>query len=115
MKEQTYATLLARNGVALGELGLQEMSLRREDALAAIALLRAAGVPVLGGDVYLETAGAIEGALSNWHVEREAREGLSDFAQRSVRVAEEYIRRFPRRDGTTPLFVIVPLGDIPAR
>jgi hypothetical protein len=115
VSETAYSALLARKGVALDGLGLREIALHRDDASKAVSLLAAAGIAILGGDVYLARGGAIEIAYANWHADRQAGEDSSHFAQRSARVANDYISRYPADGEAAPLFVIVRSGDIPER
>jgi hypothetical protein len=104
---ERYEEILAAKGVSLDRLGLQELALRRSDALDAIQVLRDLSIPVLGGDVYLERAGGVELGYANWHVERQSREEAGQFAERSCIKAESYVMAFPRRAEETPLFVLV--------
>ncbi len=104
---ETYEQILASKGVSLGKLGLQDVALRRADALRVIQLLRDSLVPILGGDVYLERTGGIDVGYANWHVDRQNGEDPDEFVTRSCIRAERYVAEFPQRVDEKPLFVLV--------
>ena len=49
---QDYNRLLDKKGIQLGDLGLSDIALERDDALIAVNLLRNASIPILGGDFF---------------------------------------------------------------
>ena len=107
---ESYANLLASQGVSLESLGLTEIALERVDALCAIELLASANVPVLGGDVYIERQDRIEIGFSNWYTDRQDGESRDVFASRSWDKSRTFISRFPEPPGGKTLFVLV-VGD----
>ena len=102
-----YEKILADKGISLTTLGLEEVALRREDALAAIREFRELSVPILGGDVYFEQQGTIEPAYANWYVDQQKDESRKNFADRSCEKAERYVAEFPEKGAKLPLFVLV--------
>jgi hypothetical protein len=105
--DDTYDQFLARTGVSLQQLGLADIALQREDALVAVEILQRQATPILGGDVYLVQDSRTEIAHANWHSDRRADEALDDYIIRSCQETRTYIEAFPRRDGVTPVFVLV--------
>ena len=106
-----YAQLLATKGVSLGQLGLEEVALRREDALRAIRVLQESSVPILGGDVYFEQQGGVESAYASWYVDKQDNESRKTFADRSCLKAKNYVVEFPKSLDKQPLFVLVPSSE----
>jgi hypothetical protein len=105
---EAYRRLLQTRGASLQQrFGISEVALAKEDALSALQLLSEAEFGVLGGDVYFKRGDAIELAYANWHCDPNAGESSGDFRRRSIKVAEDYIKRFPVREGVVPLFVLV--------
>jgi hypothetical protein len=49
--------------------GLQDKALLRSDALHAITILRIAGVPVSGGEVWVRRDSRLELTYNNWSIE----------------------------------------------
>jgi hypothetical protein len=96
------------NGKSLAHLGLNERALTRAAALEAVRLMRAAGVALLGGDVYVDDGKAIKPAYANWHSDQRLEESGTEFMARSWRESEEYIGRYPEPRGGEALFVLVP-------
>ena len=103
----TFEQLSAANGVSLQDLGLKEVALHRADALLAVEQLRAASVPILGGDVYFFRGEKVEHAFANWHSDRRPGEGWREFAERSCRETTRYLEAFPHRPEVAPVFVLV--------
>ncbi len=102
-----FEQLLAAKGVSLHGLGLKEVALDRTDAVLAAEQLRAASVPILGGDVYFVRGGKVEQAFANWHSDRRPDEGWPAFAERSYRETTKYLEAFPHRPEVAPVFVLV--------
>ncbi len=102
-----YQKLLADKGVILGDLGLNDIALRRADALQAIVLLQKESTPVLGGDVYYHQGSKNSIAHANWYCEPNAGEDIQAFSSRSCAKATEYISRFPDLAGKESIFVLV--------
>lgn len=103
-----YKELLEARGLSLEDLGLREIALRRDDALLAVQMLRRASVPILGGDVYLQTGDGIEVAYDNWSSNSRFGEERHSYFTRSWDETEAYVRRYPQpRSAQIPLFVLV--------
>ena len=107
MSRKPYYQLLEDRGVSLEQLGLHELALRREDALAAIDLLEAAERPILGGDVFFIQGERVELAYANWSTSSKASESVSDYVARCCRDSRKYITDFPHYEDRTPIFVLV--------
>jgi len=105
-----YREFLASRGLSLEALGLQERALSRSDALHAVGLVDSAGVPILGGDVYVETNGQITSAYANWYAEPRDGESKTSFVARTYADTRTYISRYPNPPNGEPLFVLV-TGD----
>ena len=107
MSRKPYYRLLSDKGVSLEHLGLHELALHREDALAAIDLLEAAGRPILGGDVFFQRGERVELAYANWTTQSRAGERVPDYVARCCRDSRNYITKFPYHDDGIALFVLV--------
>ena len=103
----TYGEFVESRGVVLDSLGLRDRALVRGDALQAIDLLEAAGIPVLGGDVYIAKQGKIESAYANWYTDQREGETISRFAARSFAESRSYISKFPDPTDGMALFALV--------
>ena len=101
-----FQILLQNNGIPLDDLGLREVALKRNDALAAVDLLRKASRSISGGDVYFKHGNKIEIAYANWHSDPKADENPEQFMQRSCFETKDYIEKFPDSE-SLPLFVLV--------
>src|SRR5215203_768096 len=99
-----YETLLGRVGIPLDTLGLEEVALRRSDALMAVSILVRNVSPILGGDVYWQRGGIVEPAYANWATQPQTGESKEARAARSGEEAVEYIKGFPAKPGSEPLF-----------
>jgi hypothetical protein len=100
-----YDGFVRDRGIVL--TGVGDFLLTTNDALAAVRLAEDAGIPILGGDVYVRQSGTIVPAYANWHVDRKPGESLHEFAQRTWKEADAYLRAYPEpRDGD-PLFALV--------
>jgi Immunity protein 40 len=102
-----YLTRLESKGVRIDLPGLDEIALKRADALQAVELLRTATVHILGGDVWYRRRGRFEIAYANWYADRRTDEGSSAYLQRSLDKTLQYVREFPEPADAEPLFVLV--------
>ncbi len=102
-----YQTLLESNGVRIDLPGLDEIALKRADALQAVEMLRRAAIPVLGGDVWLRRRGRFEPPRAFWYANRQFGEDDFSYLQRSLNKTEQYVREFPDPADAEPLFVLV--------
>lgn len=111
---EAYRELLKTRGVSLQQrFGISDIALATEDALSALQMLSAMSCGVLGGDVYFKRGDVVELAYASWHCDPEKDESAGDFCRRSIDVAQEYIRRFPSREGVVPLFSLVAASFVP--
>jgi hypothetical protein len=102
-----YDALLDSRGISLAQMGVREIGLRREDALLAVEFLRDAEIPILGGDVWYCRDGKFELTYENWYAEPNPIEDERAYAHRSCKIAEQYVRAFPKLAEVEPLFVLV--------
>jgi Immunity protein 40 len=102
-----YADLLNSKGIPLSMLGISDIALKRDDALQAVSLLRAAEIPILGGDVYFQRGNLIELAYANWYVQLKEKEEKDSYLRRSWDMSEAYIREFPDNNKGDLLFSLV--------
>jgi hypothetical protein len=102
-----YQKMLVEKGIVLSELGLQDVALRKADALQAIKLLQIDSVPVLGGDAYYRENSKNSVAYANWYCEPIVGEDIRVFSSRSCAKATDYISQFPDLAGKESIFVIV--------
>jgi hypothetical protein len=100
-----YDAFLKDRGQAI--FGTTDVGLALEDAVAAVVLAREAGIPILGGDVYLSQSGGIIPAYANWYTSRREGESVTDFAHRTWKETEEYLRQYPVPEGAKPVFALV--------
>lgn len=99
-------TFLVEKGVSLHEIGVNDFSLRREDALLLCALLEKASLPILGGDVYHLNQGTIEITYDNWFFSQHEGEKYENYKKRTVVESKVFIEKYmPTKDNI--LFNIV--------
>jgi hypothetical protein len=101
-----YQRLIECKGISLRELGVDDVALKREDAISAIELLQTSAISILGGDVYNQSANRTELAYANWHCEPTTNESRAQFAERSCIESKQYIADYPVSDAV-PLFGLV--------
>ncbi|MGH8601616.1 MAG: Imm40 family immunity protein [Gammaproteobacteria bacterium] len=94
-------------GRFLESVGVRNWALEREAALAALEQLTAAGVAVLGGDVYAVSGANVESNYDSWYCNRDSGEAEADFVERSIAKAKSYIANYRATAGSV-LFAIVP-------
>ena len=102
-----YEAFLAGRGRSLTAAGVNEVALRRADALDAIRWLREKGLPILGGDVWLERDGTLDLSYDNWYAESEPGESTRSSLEGTWTIAEEFITRYPAETSSKPWFVLV--------
>jgi hypothetical protein len=88
-------------------LGTYEYALSLSDALEALELAKTAGLPIVGGDVYVRRSETIDFAYSNWSINSRQGENATDYANRTWKETDKYLRRYPKGKGEEPLFVLV--------
>lgn len=107
MSISAYEDLLNAKGVRLDHFGLNDVALRRDDAIAAVDIIGNEFIPILGGDVYFINGGRIELAYANWYTNKNPGESIYDFCVRSIRETEVYIKNFPDYKDKTPIFSLI--------
>lgn len=107
-----YQSFLSTKGILLSELGTQEYALDRQNAMSAIVIIEDLGIPILGGDVYLQSSEGIEISYENWSIERQPDESLDNYVFRSCVYTRDYIMRFSAQAEKLPLFVLVIASDL---
>ena len=109
---EAYDTFLSTKGFSLSELGTNEYALLRQDAITATFIIEDLGIPILGGDVYLQNPEGIDITYENWSIRHQINETLDKFVLRSCIYTRDYIDRFPVQEDGIPLFVIVVASDL---
>ncbi|ABX03821.1 MAG TPA: hypothetical protein DEF47_03715 [Herpetosiphon sp.] len=107
-----YNAFLSQKGILLSELGTQEYALDQQDAMNAIVIIEDLAIPILGGDVYLQSLEGIEISYENWSINRQPGESLDNYVRRSCAYTRNYIARFPVQAEKLPLFVLVLASDL---
>jgi len=102
---EAYRQILAR-GRSLQDHGLNETGLSKTDALEAAGVLREAGMPILGGDVWQWDPAKL-GWAGNWCSEPKPGESWEDYAERSCQETVSYIERLPISPEDDLIFVLV--------
>lgn len=103
-----YKGLLDLNGISLSkDFGIDDVALRKDDALVAIDILEASGVSILGGDVFFYKCGSVELAYANWFTEERYGESPDMYVARSCLESRRYIKDFRASNGMEPIFVLV--------
>lgn len=100
-----YENLLS-TGRSLGDHGICEIGLCRDDALKGVEVLRHAGIPVLGGDEWILGTDN-DRVVGTWYSERTPRETDEEFAERSWHETESYIESAAEPSHGAQLFVLV--------
>lgn len=108
--EREICTRIRTCGVPLHDHGVHEFALRKQDALEIVEALRAAQIPVLGGDVWLLTATDAEPTLDSWYSDPPKAESRAAYAERSAIESLTYINSYPLT--AERMFVLV--ADLPA-
>lgn len=101
----SYDEFVQDRGIVLENIG--DLLLTAEDALAAVALAREGGIPILGGDVYVRRSGRIVPDSACWTTNPMPGEGIHEYARRTWRESEEYLLGFPSLEDGEPFFTLV--------
>ena len=107
MSLKEYDELAVRSGHDLAGAGVNGHAFERPAALAAIEVLARYGVPILGGDVYSQTAQGLELTYDNWYADAEAGEPRADYAARAALVSRAFVEAYPEPPGATTLYRLV--------
>ncbi|WP_349985627.1 Imm40 family immunity protein [Stenotrophomonas sp. WHRI 8082] len=100
---------MLREGEFLEMLGVRNWALDRVGALDAVERLSCEGIAVAGGDVYRREDGRLETTYENWYCNRKDGEQVSQYIERSVDIARNYISKYPDSDSRV-LFSLVPVA-----
>lgn len=93
MKESNeFEKFLRERGQSLEYLGFSDLALTMTDTMQAVRLARSAGIPIVGGEVYVRMGNTVEHGYAGWSVEHKDGETDSDYARRSYTEAEEYLK-----------------------
>ena len=92
-------------GHSLEAEGIRNFALRRTDALNALDQLEVLGIPVAGGDVFVDQCGRLKMNYDNWFCNSIPGESHSEYARRSIARARDYIQRYQVSDA---YFALVP-------
>jgi hypothetical protein len=103
--DSDYDKFVHDRGIALE--GIADLLLATADAIAAVRLARSGGIPILGGEVYVRRSGAIAPAYANWDTNPKPGESLHEYARRTWKESEEYLRAYPKPDDGEALFALV--------
>lgn len=98
-------------GEFLGEAGVRNWALTREQTLLAIAELGSEGIAVLGGDVYKRDGTVFAANGDSWHCDRDPAEDSETYVSRSVETARRYVTRYPTQRSGETYFAVVPGND----
>ena len=102
-------------GIPLEHIGVRNWALNDKQAFVALDQFFESKTVVLGGDVYLiNHSGVIESSYDNWYCERKVGESYSDYIERSIFAAKNYISNYKSTNDDV-LFCLVPqAGQIPS-
>ena len=99
--------MLREHGQSLQSEGVNSTGLRPEIAMTAIAVLKAAQVGILGGEVWAETGQRFELRTAYiWDIERSAFEDEKKFLDASWKLAESQVARHMSSRGVFVSLVI---------
>ncbi|SRR6266571_5012535 len=91
--------------IDLSPWGVLEHAFRSEDAIEAVNEITAAGIAVLGGDLWKQFHARPRPAHENWHVERHPGEQWQGYVARSQQTALAFIQEHGTKQEV--IFVLV--------
>ena len=91
-----FIELLNTRGLQIDFGSQASVCLTRDNAIVALELLREEGAIVLGGDVFKLLENKFTPAYANWHCDEISAETKQAFSQRSILVALDYIKNYPK-------------------
>lgn len=100
---------ILREGESLETLGVRNWALDQAGALGAVERLSRERIAVAGGDVYRRENGRLETTYDNWYCNRKDGEQMSEYIERSVDIAKNYISEYPGSDSGV-FFSLVPVA-----
>jgi hypothetical protein len=95
-------------GRPLNEIGIRNWALTKAQALLVIERLMKNKTPILGGDVFENVGSLITQNYDNWFCEQLVGETESEFLNRSIAKAKQYIESYPAIGEDIVLFTLVP-------
>lgn len=95
-------------GKPLFNVGVHNWALTKKEAMIAIERFSSLQIPILGGDVYTIADGVLQSNYDNWYCDPSAGETKSDFINRSLIKAKEYLENYPVKELDEFFFVLVP-------
>ena len=95
-------------GKSLNEVGIDNWALSKIQALKVLDQFLESKISVLGGDVYENINGAIQSNYDSWCCEPLSNESKTDFINRSIKKARNYIEEYKTADSKNIFFVFVP-------
>jgi hypothetical protein len=100
-----------RQSRILTELGLADRAWPINAAHEVLSLLHGRRVAILGGDVYMDTAGGAAFTADNWHSDPRLGEPFATFSRRSIVEAEKYLTTYPQVPGVSLLVGLVAVTE----
>jgi len=114
---QQYWRFVREHGIDLQEkIGTKDWALTREDALAAISILKKINIILLGVDILVEKNDRFIHRPESWYVELNAQakgESADQCVEKSLCAAKEYIEKFPEDTNGKYYYVLVPGHSLP--
>lgn len=107
MRSLAFHEFIRRHGKPVSGQPGSELALSKIDTLRALDLLRGSEEVALGGDVYRVDENRMRPTYDNWYVKREEGESTIAFAERSRRVAEQYVRQYLDPEDGSIAYVLV--------
>ena len=103
---------LINKAISLADLGVADLAWTRLDVFEIIKELDESNVAVLGGDVLKKEDTKYKYNYDNWHSDIEPGEQWDDYAKRSRKETQEYLKRYPDPGDNTYIYSLV-LTDKP--
>ena len=95
-------------GISLEPLGVKNWALSKSDALRALDEFLDIKIPILGGDVCERVDGLLQYNYDNWYCDKLPGETKLEFANRSIKIARDYIENYNFKGSGEVFFVFVP-------
>ncbi len=86
---------LIKKAISLADLGVADLAWTRLDVFEIIKELSDPNVAVLGGDVLKKEDAKYKYTYDNWHCDIRQGEEWDDYAKRSRKETEEYLKIYP--------------------
>lgn len=89
-----FLQLLANEGVSLHQEGVVDVALTPSVAKQAIALLRFAGVAVIGGEVWEKRGDSFFPTYDIWNVEEDDYSSQEKYVKASLDIADQQVQKY---------------------